>query len=206
MKNIIAAFILMTMLQNCNSQEKIDLKEIINSEKINILSNKDVEPTKEAQEIVTKLPAYTFFDQQIENFTFGNIVLENSENSYVKILVNSFSNPASRIFGIMIDEKDNPTLAEKLKKYLISQYGQPKTIEPEPTLKIDNIILGNSINKWIDSKNNATIYFYKNYLKSDGKQVIGFSLHIISNTAVYPTEISEVLQTVKIIDWYNTRF
>lgn len=106
----------------------------------------------------------------------------------------------------MVNEKDNPTLAIKLNKYLIEQYGTPKIIEPEPILKKDNIILGNSTSKWIDAKNSTSIYFYKNYLKSDGKQVIGFSLHVISNDAEYPAELSAALQTTKVIDWYNTRF
>ena len=191
------------MLQNCNSQGKTDLKEIINSENVNLLLKQDA-GRKEDQEMVTKLPSYSFYDQQIENFKFGTISFENTENSYVKLLVNSFSN--HKVLAVMVNEKNNPTLAEKLNTYLISQFGSPKIIEPEPTLKKDNIIFGNSTNKWIDSKNNTTIYFYKNYSKSEGKQIIGFSLHIISNNAEYPSVISEALQSKKVIDWYNSRF
>ena len=42
MKKIITIFILMIMLQNCNSQEKTDLKEIINSENVNNTSSSTV--------------------------------------------------------------------------------------------------------------------------------------------------------------------
>lgn len=206
MKKIITIFILMIMLQNCNSQEKTDLKEIINSENVNPLLKKVIKFTKEDHEIVTKLPVYAFYDQQIENFKFGDIYFENTENSYVKILVNSFSNSNAKVLGIMINEENNPTLAEKLRTYLVSQYGQPKIIEPEPTFKQDNIIFGNSASKWIDTKNNTTIYFYKDYTESNGKQMIGFSLDIISNSAEYPPAIGEALQTTKVVDWYNTRF
>lgn len=204
MKKIIFALILITMLQHCNSQEKIDLQQIIHSTESNVFLKNEVGAIKDKQELVTKLPAFTFNDQQIENFKFGKISFDKNENSYVKILVNSFTEP--KVLAIMVNEKDNRTLAIKLNEYLIEQYGAPKIIEPEPTLKKDNIILGNSTSKWIDSKNNTSIYFYKNYLKSDGQQMIGFSLHIISNNAEYPSELSSVLQTKKIIDWYNTRF
>ena len=204
MKKLILLLAILPLMISCNGQDKTDLKEIINSENVKTLANKEVEPTNESQEMVTKLPAYAFYDQQIENFKFGDISLTKNENSYVKILVNSFS--GSKVLAVMINEKDNPALAEKLKTFLISEYGTPKVIAPEPTVKIKNIILGNSIYKWINSKNNTTIYFYKNYVKSDGKQTIGFSLHIISNLAEYPTELSDALQTKKVIDWYNTRF
>lgn len=204
MKRLIITIISIFMLQNCNSQGKTDLQKIMSSKELNVLSQKDVESVKENQEIVTKLPAYSFSDQQIENFKFGDISLKSAENSYVKILVNSISKP--EILGFMVNEKNNPVLAERLNEYLIKDYGAPKIIEPEPTLKKDNIILGNSTSKWIDSKNNTSIYFYKNYLKSDGKQIIGFSLHVISNNAEYPTDLSNSLQTKKVIDWYNTRF
>ena len=204
MKQIIFLLTILQFMTSCNGQEKIDLRDIINSEHNNIFSTKEIEFTKEPKEIVTKLPAYAFYDQQIEKFKFGDILLEKNENSYVKILVNSFSK--SQILGIMIDEKNNPNLAEKINKYLLKQFGSPVIIEPEPTLKSNNIILGNSASKWTDSKNNTSIYFYKNYIKSDGKQNVGFSLHIISNNAEYSTELSQELQTKKIIDWYNTRF
>lgn len=204
MKKLLLLLAILPFFMACNGQEKTDLKEIIYSENANTLLNRKVEPTKEAQEMVTKLPAYAFYDQQIENFNFGNINLEKNEDSYVKILVNSFS--GSKVLAVMINEKDNPVLAEKIKTYLTNEYGKPKVMEPEPTVKINNIILGNSAYKWINSKNNSTIYFYKNYVKSDGKQAIGFSLHIISNIAEYPTELSDALQTKKVIDWYNTRF
>lgn len=204
MKKILLLLAILPFIVSCNGKDKIDLKEIINSENFKTLTNKKVKPTNEIQEMVTKLPAYAFYDQQIENFKFGDISLTKNENSYVKILVNSFSD--SKVLAIMISEKDNPALAEKIKTYLTNEYGKPKVIEPEPTGKIDNIILGNSTYKWINLKNNTTIYLYKNYVKSDGKQTIGFSLHLISNLAEYPTELSDALQTKKVIDWYNTRF
>ena len=106
----------------------------------------------------------------------------------------------------MINEKDNELLAEKLNKFLISQYGRPKIIEPEPEFQKDNIIFGNSASKWIDSKKDNTIYFYNNYLQSEGKQVLGFTLYIISNKAEYSSIMSEQLQNKKVIDFYNTRF
>lgn len=204
MKKIIIAFILLTMLQNCNSQEKIDLKELVNTNYVEDLVAKNGNIEKESKEMVTKLPSYSYADEQIENFKFGSISLEKVNDSYVKILVKSFSNP--KIEAILISEKDNPSLAEKLNTYLVSQYGTAKIIEPEPTLKRDNIIFGNSVKKWIDSKKGTSVFLYKNYLKSNGKQVIGFSLHIISNSANYSEELSKELQTKKIIDWYNTRF
>lgn len=61
----------MTMLQNCNSQEKTDLQQIIGSTETRAFLKKDVVSTKDNQELVTKLPAYSFNDQQIENFKFG---------------------------------------------------------------------------------------------------------------------------------------
>lgn len=204
MKKIILAFILLFMLHNCNSQNKTDLKEINLQEKIEAFIGKNSKAEKEKEELVTKLPTYSFYNQQIDNFKFGDISFEKSENSYVKILVNNLSD--SKILGFMINEKDNPALAEKLQSYLVNQYGKPKIIEEEPTLKKDNIILGNSTSSWIDNQKGCTIYFYKNYFKSNGKQGIGFSLDMISNSAEYPKQLSDALQTKKIIDWYNTRF
>ena len=204
MKKFLLLLAILPFMISCNGQDKIDLKDIINKEHNNVFSKNEIEFTEEPKEIVTKLPSYAFYDQQIENFKFGEITFEKNENTYVKILVDSFSK--SQILAFMIDEKNNPNLAEKLNTYLLKQFGAPVIIEPQPTLKSNNIILGNSASKWTDSKNNTSIYFYKNYIKSDGKQIIGFSLHIISNNAEYSTELSAELQTKKIIDWYNTRF
>lgn len=204
MKKLLLLLALLPFVISCKGQDKIDLKDIINKAYIDVFSENEIEFTKEPKEIVIKLPSYAIYDQQIENFKFGEITFEKNENSYVKILVDSFSK--SQILAIMIDEKNNPDLAEKLNKYLVKQFGAPIIIEPQPTVKSNNIILGNSASKWIDSKNNTSIYFYKNYVKSDSKQNVGFSLHIISNNAEYPTELSAELQTKKIIDWYNTRF
>lgn len=76
MKKIIIVLILTGMLQNCNSQERTDLQKISDITKTEILTKKELKPTEEKEEYITKLPAHVFYDQQIEHFKFGDILLK----------------------------------------------------------------------------------------------------------------------------------
>lgn len=143
-------------------------------------------------------------DQEYETNISYNLFIENEqeeEDFEVSIDRTNF-----KLNEKKIDTKFLSIANQYMEALFPLHYGQPKIIEPESEFQKDNIIFGNSASKWTDSKKDNTIYFYNNYLQSEGKQVLGFSLYIISNKAEYSSIMSEQLQNKKVIDFYNTRF
>jgi hypothetical protein len=190
-------FTAVAIMSSCFIQSKYGLEGVIGKNATEVVGKNAYYVMK--REVVTHQPAYGV-TQDLVKYKFGNIKFtDDSGNSYVQFLMNSLDEKI--IIGMKINIKNNASECKKMKQYLDEIYGEPEVIVPEPTEKIEGVILGNSTYVWIDKQNNSSIYFYANYYEHDYEQAIGYSVEIIQNDAVSIENPDN-----KIIDEYMTRF